>query len=493
MSLTTGSYSRWDQEMLRLLYMAMETTWLAGALLVADAAVGKGDGFSLVWLLAAYPPAYWLIRLGGWLGWTLKKCGVMAIVLFVLASMAVAMVYIPAGIGPSVSEFSVHLVAAIGRSPGTLRLAVALLPLLGLVMSRGWVLGLRQVEGKDFIRGFRFGLAAMAVMLLFADTAGVAPGTLTVILTCLFAVGLLGMGLSRRFTSGAKSQESFNGILALALPLSIAVVLVAGFAGFIAIDRQFLEYLLQPVFHLWDLLVRLLVYISGLFPDIPPLEMTHVKESGIPMPAGAGGDTGLGLNWIKPLGNIMFFGGSGVLLLGFLFRVLGDLVRFLRRTLDMTSGISVDRLNYGLWDDLKFMAGMLAAWPLAVLQYLAGIFSRTSPCGNRAELIRRTYLRFLKLGTARAIPRSAGQTPWEYMAAVLPLLTPAAGKSLTTMTALFMTHRYSRATPGAREVLEMKQCWRRVRKNLRRLDKAEPGVRLAETLTSGTVTGGRSS
>jgi hypothetical protein len=422
--------------------MAMETAWMTAVVVVLEKLAGPASGWGWPLLGLLYPLSYYVAggilrvdvshRLKRWLP------GVSG----VLGLAFAALILLP----PKPWE-------GIG--------ALTAFCLIGAVYwVRGWSLAGRTVDVAGMARGFGLGLAVLALFLA-AFPLVLAPWTAAWSLAAAFLIfGLWGLGHTRRGDEG----RGFPGVWG---PL-IVLVLAVGWLGGAVVDKDFLHWVLAPLFRLGEWAAWLYDYLVG--PWGPPEPSSPLPTSGgPPIPRDEGLTRALKAwpEWTRSVGRIMFIGGSSVLFLGALFRLLADLLRLLRRrTADPL--IAVERLDGGFWADLAALAmAFVQAWmkrALKVRAWLAG--SNPTPAYSRE--IRRTYGRFLAWGAKKGRPRKPWETPRDYLGVWRPRLTGDLEEDLDRLTRLFEWAEYGGQTARREADGSPRDLWRRIRPRLPR-------------------------
>ena len=377
-----------SRESLQVLFLAMECAWLAGLLLVIDGIMGRTGRAGLAWLCAGYLPAYALARWAEYrpVPGKIRRTALLA------AGAAFLVLQVWFLSGPAEEWTGLRFFAR----PETIAIIVG----GGFIWARGWFLAGRQVESTGLINGFQWGLGILIITVLSASLVELNPDPIISVTAAFFVIGLAGIAWARRRETVEESGAAYNKPWAWAMPTAVAFVLLLGLAGFTFIDRGLLEILFRPLFSLWEAFLRLLDYLIGLLPEPGPMDIKGLPPSPPPPEANWLVTLWKRPGWLKTLGAVMFYPCFGAMILGTLFRILEDLLRFLRKRMGGGEAFTVERLEYGFFSDLKIV--LLALWrlPFRLAVRLAELLRFKSPGLSEADLIRRRYSRLLKWGAS---------------------------------------------------------------------------------------------
>lgn len=474
------SGSSWPEETLQVLYIAMESAWLAVILVFFDIVIKPQEGISMAWTVLMYLPAYGVGRIARAKGISGRP--------FLLLNGAAALVFLAAVVKgillPGISWLDwggtltgyMDLVMTAGGWPPLATIAVA-----GLyIWCRGWYLSRKQAEATAFFTGFQAGFLIVLIVVMLVSLAGISLQPMLGLIVAFFVSGLTGLYLARMMAMGSSRKTGGPNPWIIILPAAIATIILGGWALMFYVDRDLVLVLLKPFLWLWEQLFRFLNYLAGLFDPEPP-ELPMDPMQGLPKPDFKSATPRWDFAWLKTVGNIFFIVGSLGLIMAAMFRFLQDLMRWLRRRLD-DQGIAVESLDNGFWDDLTSLLRLIWKRSLDLIRWLwlhIGIMLKIARPRRISETraVRNTYRRMLKWGASRGLPKRPDQTPYDYLEALTPLLEDKL-EPFRAATESYVRVRYGPEPADCTRVEAMNEYWRKIKirsLRTRKWKRARPG------------------
>ena len=434
-------------------YLVLDSLWLAAAVLVIDSLLPHPAGTQVLLLVALLWPAFAAGRL--WparRNW--KRIGAALVLgagISFLSVWGLSPARLPApGDGfwtPWTTGFTVLLICA------------------AFIWFRGWTMGDSRPGPSGLIREFQIGLTVLTgACVLTALVPG--PARAVQFLGATFLVlSLAGLTWSRLFTGGRRPDRKSQPGWALAslLPAILAAGLAA--AVYLIVDRDFLEALLVPLTWLWEQFLHLLDYLFG-GKEYTPYDMPAMPG----LPQGPPPDQVrplFDISWLRTLGHIFFAGGSGFLVLGAAYRILADLIRWLRLKAANPPGLAVVPLEDGFWDDLWVLFLALRSWVRSAAARLWSLATGRRKSFSQGDPAVAYYRRLLRRGAGLGLPRQPHQTPDEYLT-VLVERAPDADDQLRFLTQNYLRSRYGLEPTRPEDGPRLKTDWRILRKHLKK-------------------------
>ncbi|MBC8158339.1 MAG: DUF4129 domain-containing protein, partial [Alphaproteobacteria bacterium] len=438
------------RETLFTLFMAMELSWISALINLIQRLSELETVAPLAWATWLYPAAFLYIKAER--RFAMGKAARVALraIVGVLALIATT----PALLGPLVPD-------------AWPLAALALTAAFALV--RGWFLAGRQIDTKGFVAGFQVGFVIFLLVVFLQATAPPDENTFFALIGFL-GIGLFGLWLARWLDSDISARRLDQAGWPLLACAIIAAVLAAGMGIWTVLDHQGVLWLLSPVFWLWDLIIAFLQFLISLLPKSEPIE----PLTGPPMAGRARPQMGPDVidffgDWVRPIGQFMFYSSTGGMLAAALFRHLSDLLRWMNRRRAHAPGITFERSAYGLMDDLRDILATCVDLVVRLWQRLLKMFGwqkQHLPRGER--LVRETYARLVRWAARCGSPRAVGQTPYDFLP-VLKKMLPEAEGDLTHLTECYVTVRYGGAQADPALIGGLKEGWARIRAQQRKI------------------------
>ena len=284
------------------------------------------------------------------------------------------------------------------------------------------------------------------------------PNDLFAPLTAIFfALGLIGLRFARALESG--SAERFRTASTILAAVGIALVITIGFLVRSEIDRDFIALLLTPVFWLWDLLGKILLFLMSLLPkpEVPDLPLDPTASLPPPPPdPRARFDF---FKWLRVLGGFMFYSSVAWMFGMVLFQSLFRLLRWFQRRRDPSLDLSIEKSEFGLLDEFAALwRALVALWTR-----LTAWRFRARPKGPpEARTVRDVYRRLLAWAAGHGHPKAAHQTAHEFMETLRPTV-PDRTFELRFVTEAYAAARYGDVRPDPGLIDRIRSAWRRLR------------------------------
>jgi hypothetical protein len=327
----------------------------------------------------------------------------------------------------------------------------------------GWRLATLRPKFATLISEFQFGLAILfaahfAYAQLELKFAGLIPVTLGFFLFGLSGIsvahGLEGTG----WLSGPRKGRWFG-----VLFFSIGLILGAGLLISLAVGPSLVEFLFSVVSEAGRLILKALEIFFGFLNQffVPP------KTGGLPPsmrpPSKGPADVPFVL-FSDSTREVMRFLWTVLVLslvLVALWRISSQIFEWLRRKLGEMEDVAVEPLSGAFREDvLNFLRRLV----LAITNWLFRRRKRSPRLPSQVESARRVYRQLLAWAASRGVPRTASQTPHEYLQTLLDWL-PQNGGDLTFITDEYVRARYSPFIPTEKGLQELRQSWRKLKKS----------------------------
>jgi Domain of unknown function (DUF4129) len=459
------------REITIILFIAMEVAWIAVALDLVQALLGLGDKLPAVWAMILYPATVLYFR-------TERRWRVRLLWRIVLRTVVVGtalLLTLGAFAWPEISAVSALPAAPVGADLPSRILALepALPALVGVIclfaILRGWLLGPRQMDNRGFLAGFHLGIGVLFVSVFGQHLAGLEATDMLPGVIVFFGLGLYGLGADRWLRSEVSARAASQAgwpLLGLGL---IALILCVGALFWTHVDQETVRLLLTPVFWLWDLLVRMFLFLISLFPKVEPAKLAITPaEMGV-MPESVRKDP---FDWgetVRTIGKVMFYVATTCIVVGALLRNLVDLLLWMNRRLGQSQGIAYEHSTSGLLSDLRDLLAGIVGFLSRLWRRLASLLrgAGSEAMAPEVRAVRGVYRRLLVWAGQRGWPKPAGRTPNEFLEDLLTSV-PQLEADFATITHNYVAVRYGSALPTPEAVRAVRASWRRVRKVKRR-------------------------
>jgi hypothetical protein len=329
-----------------------------------------------------------------------------------------------------------------------------------------WWLGRRQaslrVNFATSVSGFQFGLAILLITFFAIAQLEVDLADSVTIILVFFLFALSGISIAHAQEGTGWLSGLYQGHWSGLLLVSISLILILGLIIGSVVTPDLLQLALTAVKWIWGLIMKVIAFLVSLFPQseagepLPAMPMPEIEPSegfkmfSIPKLV----TNGLRIGW-----TVMMVG----LILVALWRVSSQIFSWLRRWLASMGGAEFEPLPGA------FRADFLS-WLKHILLRLFGIRlpfrwrGKSSSILRQIASVREIYRQLLRWAAAWGYPRSASQTPHEYLYALADLL-PSAQEDLEFITQQYVTARYGTSLPTEYELHQLSESWHKIKQN----------------------------
>ncbi len=327
----------------------------------------------------------------------------------------------------------------------------------------GWRLAYLRPRFATLISEFQFGLAILfAAHFVYAQLelkfAGIIPVTLGFFLFALSGISVAHGLEATSWLSGPRKGRWFGVLL-----FSIGLILGAGLLISFAVGPSVVEFLFSLISAAGRFVLRALEIFFGFLNQF----LSPPKTGGLPpsvrLPSKAPAEVPFVL-FSESTREVMRFLWTALvlsLILVALWRISSQIFEWLRRRLGEMEDAAVEPLSGAFREDvLNFLRRLVLAltfWPFRRRK-------RSPSLPPQVESARRVYRQLLAWAASKGVPRIPSQTPHEYLETLLGWL-PQRGGDLTLITEEYVRARYSPSVPTDKEVQELRQSWRKLKKS----------------------------
>jgi hypothetical protein len=325
----------------------------------------------------------------------------------------------------------------------------------------------REPEYGRLLADFQFGLVMLLVAFLVGYGFGVEAGHPLLLTIAFFGLGLSAVATARSAgdnngTEGLSRGQLSGAVLGLIAAVFFTALLVAAI-----VRPETIDAVLAGIRYVGGLIVRLIAWMASWIPT------PDYATGDTPAPA-TGDDSGL-IEWYRslPLPAIlrrtMFVIWTTVVLgvlIAALWRVCQQVLEWLRRRRTTAPGAVVESTGRGLWSDIR----ALASWLLRVGKRLVARLRTRLIHGDAPDRTAGSvYLALVRWAGKKLVRREPWQSPYEYLASLLPLV-PAAADDLSFVTDGYVDERYGGHTAGETAIAELAAAAARIRRARRSRD-----------------------
>ncbi len=435
--------------------------WLYALLSLLNTSAANGQ-LPVLLLLFVHPVAFGFNKLIQRLAWHKVYFTILNWLVWAIVMLIIVKTQVFADMAWTNPSWILALPAAVPKLIYTFKPELIILISSALLWWLGKWLASRNANFTTAIVEFQFGVVILVVFFLIAsalkaDLADALPITLT-----FFCFALLGAAIAhaqgdKSWLSGANRLQ-WSGLLFG----SIVMVLLLGIVISLVISPDLLQLAIDGLKWLGRLAMKILAFIASLFPmqepsamlppaaNMPTMEpreeiiLWHIPES-----VRSWLSIGVGILW------------SGLTFVA-LWQISSQIYRWLQTRLS-TTGAETEPLKGAFIADL-------AGWLKRILHSLSGLkllsrlFRRDRAFPPEAISVHQIYRRLLRWGAAGGYARHTAQTPNEYLRTLMDII-PQAQEDLSFITQHYVSTRYGNSIPGATELLDLRQSWKRVKQN----------------------------
>ena len=178
--------------------------------------------------------------------------------------------------------------------------------------------------------------------------------------------------------------------------------------------------------------------------------------------------------WVRRVGQIVVSALWLILILAALWSVSSQIIRWLLHKLDHDEGASYEPISGAFREDLMHLLRMILNRVSRLFRFFRRNRVRHDSISREAESVRQIYRHLLDWAASAGCPRSAAQTPGEYLL-TLTRWFPEGRLELSLITEQYVVVRYSPFLP-TKEILEnMVNTWDRLKNmNVQKRKKPDP-------------------
>ena len=336
-----------------------------------------------------------------------------------------------------------------------------------------WFLGQRlacvRMDFKVSLAEFQFGFTILLILFFIYAKLNIDAAALTPVPIIFFFSALISLSIAYALSDKGWLTGQFRlqwiGVLgsSLLLILILAVFFMQGANP--DIIRGMLLALKQAALLIWTIILAIIEFIAGLFPDPEPYEMPGME---LPAFKGQRGPHRLFRipENVRRIGGYVYMVFWLILILLALRTITAQVFNWLRRTLSGTQDVEVKTLKGAFRRDLKALIKMVNAW-------LARLYNLTikrirqnfygSASGGNLGNIRQIYRQLMRSANKSGVTRGKYQTPFEYQIDLTQWL-PEAKQEIEYITNQYVVVRYGHHIPCEQTVAQIKQCWLKIKK-----------------------------
>ena len=450
------------QVVLYLTMAGIEACWLYALLAIINDR-GAGGQLSVFGLLLLYPTAFFLNVLFLWLGWHALLRNIIHATVGAVALLLTVKLQLFSSLPMSDPAWLRALPQALSSIFYSFSPELWILVASGLVWWLGRRLAQTRVTFVAAVAEFQFGLFFLLILFFFAATFEVKIPNAVPLALVFFLFSLVGISIAH-----AEEGESWLSRLRQGhwLPLlfaTIGVILVLGLLIGSLLTPDFIQIIANAIVwvwnFLWDLFLRLMLFIARFFPEPKPSGMPDVFP---PQQDETGGFhiEELFPEWLR---NAIRLGWS-ILMIGILvfalWRMFSQIFSWMRRRFggraeaeyeSMPGAFKADFLGFLKRLFYRILGLKLVRWQKKV----------EAP---KISSIRQIYRQLLSWAATQGYPRLAFQTPYEYLYRLEAAL-PESREPLEFITQSYVSARYGRYAPSEAELNQLKESWHQVKQN----------------------------
>jgi hypothetical protein len=335
-----------------------------------------------------------------------------------------------------------------------------------------WWLG-RRLAGLHpnfsvLISEFQFGIALLLILFFTASMWEMNLSGLVLVCLAFLVFSFLGISLAHAeggkgwFRSANRSQWLSILLITICLAFGLGLCLSA------VIKPELLKILLsipKLLWHYFAEMVRIIIaFLISLLPKSHPVVLP--PPGGVPViPAEPPAWVKLLRipDWVRRVGQIVVSGIWLVLILAALWSVSSQIIHWLRYKLDHDEGASYEPLHGAFREDLMHLFRIILNRLFRIFRVFRRKRERGGSVSARAESVRRIYRQLLDWAASTGCPRSAAQTPGEYLAS-LTAWFPEGQPEFSLITEQYVVARYSPFLPSHEALERTVRTWDQLKK-----------------------------
>lgn len=442
--------------------MVMELCWLYAimALLNKQAA---NEQLSLFWILLIFPLAFGFNKLIQRLAWHKICLNIINWLAWAIVMLIAVKTQLFGNLEWSNPDWILSLPLAVPQLIYTFKPELLILVSSGFIWWLGKWLAYRNANFITSVTEFQFGLLILVIIftvnyILKIDHSDSIPVALTFFFCALLGTSIAHAGESKSWLNGVNRFQWSWLLLA-----SIVLILIVGLIIGSVISPDLLQLVINALKWLGKLVIQALMFIASLFPRpetaemLPPtmnMPSMEAQENALPwtIPESV-------RSWLN-LGMGIIWGG---LIAIALWRISSQIYDWLRTRLGNSAETEIKPLKGAFGAELLALLKRILN-KLYKLVMLSWLVRRPRTFSSEAISVHQVYRRLLRWGATGGYPRDTSQTPDEYLATLIGLL-PKVQEDLSFITQQFVGTRYGNSIPTNIELQELRQGWKRVKKN----------------------------
>lgn len=450
----------WRQGIMYSATIGMEGCWLYALLSLVNNKAATG--ISVLGLLAIYPVSFaangLLHRLSwrpafsnslSWLAWTV-------IMLFSIKVQAFG------GTPWSDSAWLLSVPRALAVMFTSFRPALLILLGSAALWWLGWRLSYLSGNFVALVSEFQFGLVMLILVFLIGSALEVQAAHSVITALVFFSFALVGISVGHALEGTGWLSGVYRSHWSVLLLLSIALILLVGFAITVAVTPDVLNLILAAIRWVWDHVMAFIAWLVSLLPEPEPGELLPPSGG---MPSVGEGNENFQLftlsdrarQILRVVWTVMMSG----LILFTLWRISSQISAWLRRRLAGMGDAEFEHVPVGFWASLLTLLKYLFT-RLITLRFWLG--RKTRALLPEIASVRHLYRQLLRWAESRGYPRQASQTPQEFLYVLAEALPQAQG-DLEFITEKYVSTRYGQAHPTEDELHRLKESWQRLKQN----------------------------
>ena len=337
-----------------------------------------------------------------------------------------------------------------------------------------WWLGGRflrlRLDFSTSLTEFQFGVAVLLILFFFEslwdlDLPGLVPTTMA-----FFVFSFAGTAITHAREGAGWISGPFRSRWMSLLIFTLLLLLVGGMIIGALVKPDILKLILSLLTmawnFIWDLLFRIVSFLASLFASDEPAKLPVMPAAPAPPPEGPSWVKLFRLpEWVRRVGSVIMIVIWMTLILAAIWSVSSQIIHWLRQRLEGMSEAEVEPMTGAFFDDLIALLKGLLLLAARFFRFVFRPFRRKGKMKTLApeiSSIRTIYRRMLDWAASAGCPRSASQTPHEYLKALVRWI-PEAGQEFAAITNHYALVRYGDWPPSHDTLDQIKATWERLK------------------------------
>ncbi|MFH1015961.1 MAG: DUF4129 domain-containing protein [Chloroflexota bacterium] len=434
------------------------------ALLAISNDRGAGGQLSVFGLLLLYPIAFFLNMLLLRLGWHALFRNIIHAIVWVAAVLLTIKFQLYGSLSFADMSWLRALPQALGSIFYSFSPELWILAASGLVWWLGRRLAQTRVTFTIAVAEFQFGLFFLLILFFAATAFEVKLSNAVPLALVFFLFSLVGISIAHAEEGESWLSRVRQGYWLPLLFATIGVILVLGLLIGSLLTPDFIQTIVNAIVwvwnFLWDLFIRLMLFIARFFPEPEPSGVPDVFPSQPQDELAGFKPWELFPDWLR---NAIRLGWSILMisiLVFALWRMFSQIFSWMRRRFggraeaeyeSMPGAFKADFLGFLKRLFYRILGLKLVRWQKKV----------EAP---EISSIRQIYRQLLSWAATQDYPRLAFQTPYEYLY-TLEAALPESREPLEFITQSYVSARYGRYAPSEAELDQLKESWHQVKQN----------------------------